>query len=1300
MKKRVKKVIANMVACSLACGLLAPAEVKAEESLTAEANAVQRTEFTGNEWTGKDGNIDITTVNTLPDSCNPIPYADHATAYSGAKDYNREGSAYYQLLTGEEEPWDLIVTENPEQAEELGEFWQSSYELNTDNGWKEVELPASWTSYGFDYSIYTNSKMPFQTSVSVPEAPEDQNPVGLYRKSFVVKDSMLQEDGKVYLTFGGVESAYYVWLNGQQVGYSEDSYSPHTFDITDLLNDQGEENILAVKVYKFSDATWLEDQDMIYDGGIFRDVYLTSTSLVHVQDYSVETDLSDDYSSAALKLKVAVQNDGNLDAENLGLKVELYDTDTDELFQSQNFILQDTMSAANVETEMQLDVENPKLWDADHPNLYTMILSLYDTETGEEYENVSQNVGFRELSFTSTEVEDRTDYVHITTDYDTVKINGKRLIIKGVNRHDTDPETGKYVSHEVYETDVKLMKKNNINAIRTSHYANDDYLYYLCDKYGLYLMCETNNESHALQNKSDLSLLESAAMDRQVTSYERFKNTTANIMWSIGNESVRDQSDTSLADAMFAKMIWYFKDQDSTRPVHFEGYCSNNTATGGVDMVSHMYPSFSSVQSASELSNHMPYLMCEYNHAMGNAVGSMKEYWDIVRSSDNMLGGFIWDWVDQSRKIALDGDSDQWDYYATENAHASGLNDLAGYYLGYGGDWGDTKNDGNFCQNGLVSADRDPQPELKEVKYQYQDFWFTASEEIITSNVITIKNESVSKNLSEYNVVWELKEDDEIISNGTLDIALSAGQESEVAVPFEMPKTLKEGAEYYLNISVQTKEDSLYADKGSEIAWEQFEVSADVEIVEKDTDGTGVTVEQQGDNYLISGDDFSFEVNTSTGRMQNYVYQGETVLLEGPVPNLDRAKLDNDKSLIFTGIQELFMPEGEPVVSTDSDGRQVISVSLKAAYKKGDAYATMIYTVQKNGAVNVNVNIDLTNVNRSQYLKQGTVIVLPEGSENITWYGNGDCESYSDRNSYTRVGEYTSTVSDMYYPFANPQDCGNLTGVKWISVTNPDTGYGVLVTGDQELNASALHFTAQQLNEAGHTYDLLPSEKTYLSIDAKVRGVGNESCGPSALEQYLVTDKTCSYVYTILPVSEQTDAMEISKQYPSVSVSDAEASTEPTESEQPMESPGSTEQSDNTDSISASEEPQATVQPTQTADPSSDSYTKTEVSKPKKVTGVKVKINSKKKWTVTWKKQNNVKYKIAYSTKKSKLNKLKNGKAGKVNGVKIVSVSVAKKTLKKLKSGKTYYIKVCAYRKKSGETVYGNWSAVVKKKNR
>lgn len=1243
-----------------------------------------RESCTGEEWKGTEQNLDITSVNTMPDSSNLIPYADMETAYAGAKEYAREGSAYYQLLTGEGQDWRLTVLDSPAKADALGSFESAAYAEKEEDGWKNVQLPASWTSYGFDHSIYTNSAMPFEEEAVFPLAPDEKNPVGLYRKTFTLQDSMLQENGKVYITLGGVESAYYLYINGVEVGYSEDSYDPHTFDITDLLNEKGTPNLLAVKVYKFCDGTWLEDQDMIYDGGIFRDVYLTSTPAVHIQDYTLTTDSNEDYTEASVHVAMDVVNDASSAVDNMAAQVVLYDADG-KVCATGDADIRAIASGETQSTDITLEVEQPKLWDSEHPNLYTAVISLYNKQTETHFESVSQNVGFRWLTFTPTQVTDDGKYNNATEQYETVKLNGKRLFIKGVNRHDTDPETGKYVSREVCEADIRLMKQNNINAVRTAHYPNDDYFYYLCDKYGMYVMCESNNESHALYggDEDTLAKLETAAMTRQSASYERFKNTTCNLFWSIGNESSQGwaERDGDYANGMFAHLVQYFKDRDSSRMVHYEGMSGGEKGSTAIDMVSHMYYDPPAVEGYGKGSSHMPFILCEYDHAMGNAVGNLKEYWDIIRSYDNLMGGFIWDWVDQSRKVAIEeGD---WNYYGLEDAKASGLNNLDGYFLGYGGDWGERGGDKNFCMNGLVSADRDPQPEIKEVKYQYQNFWFTSAEEKLTGQEVLVKSEALSDKLSEYDVTWELLEDGKSIEHGTITDEVLPGEEKSVTVPYSLPAELKAGADYYLNISVKTKEDSFVCEAGYEVAYAQFEIDAETASVPHTMNGGNVTVTKQDSYYEVSGKDFHFQVNLETGFLESYYYKGELLMKQGPTPNISRGKLDNDKTKYVDLLSYLTLAS-EPEVWKNGDGCYVITSRWNSTYKwdaniQQPGTIVMHYLVEDDGAVTINMELDFTKTKTKNFMKVGTTLTLEKGKETVRWYGNGDGESYSDRQSYTRVGLYESTVNDMFYPFAKPQDCGNLTGVKWISIANTESGQGMLICGKKDVNASALHFTAEQLSTANHVHELTPAEETYVTVDAAVSGTGNGSCGYETLEEYRLANQVYDYSYTIMPLTSEMEPMAIYKKY--------REQTEEGDEKPPVTNPPA----DNPVSVTPSPNPK-------TSDPSlNGGKQKEEPTKVKKVTGIKVKAQ-KRALKLSWKPQKNANYYIAYSTSKKKLAKLKNGKIKAVSGTKVVGSGKAKKTIQKLKRSKKYYIKVCAV-SRDKKTV-GKWSKVIGKKTK
>lgn len=1339
---------------------------------------VDKTKFTHKEWTGEtytdvDGNqvkaADVYGINTEQASTfatTNVVYDSVDKAIKGAKDYDKAASKYVQFLTGKDQAdWSLVVLQNQAlaQGDAYKNFYKTDYKATT-NDWKtNLQLPCSWTRQGFDFSIYTNVTMPWQSkydsNVSAPNAPANYNPVGLYRKTFKVTDDMKAANGRVYLSFQGVESSYYVYVNGKEVGYSEDSYSPHSFDITDYLTTDGSDNLLAVEVHKFCDGTWMEDQDMYYDGGIFRDVYLYSAPLVHIQDYKVETDLDENYENATMKLNVTVANASKAAAEGYKVDVRLYDQDG-KMFVNDMTMDLDTVPAADGDTDGSVStagsklVLSPELWSAETPNLYTMVLSLYDSKTGTYMGSVSQQLGFREIEFTKSEVDTNGNRITTDSEYKPITINGKQLLLKGTNRHDTDPEYGKYVPHETQEEDIKLMKQYNLNALRTSHYSNDEYLYYLCDKYGIYVMGETNLESHALMNQGEKQVnFKNLAMDRTVTAFNRLKNRTAIVMWSTGNENYYSSS-ASYANGMFYDLIWYFKNNDSTRPIHSESSDGNN----GTDMRSNMYPSVDTLYSRAAAN--MPYVLCEYDHAMGNAVGNLKEYWDAIRSSDNMLGGFIWDWVDQSRILSLDnlpqsyvvtekkdgvvgsasissvdenpdsgaltgksangyalfesdkynealsgsgksftvevickpasdgadkvliakGDHqfalktnsskqleffayynnnwnsvtakkpDNWvgnwhqvvatydkgaikiycdgvllgqgtgnttiasssvalgvgcsadngrtfdgeisigrvynralsleeikaqnsttpaiteksddvllwadfagltvdeaskpyDYYADTDAHTNLYSDeIKGNFYGYGGDSGESPNDNSFCVNGLVSPDRDVQPELYEVKYQYQSVWFTADDSKLLGETIDVYNENNFLNLNDFDVTWTLTEDGKAIGSGKLsaeDTNLAGRESGTIKVPYRasMPEEKKAGAEYYLNLSVQLKEDTEWAKAGHEVAYEQFQIPAEVTKVEP-TVNTNVTVDESAEDVIkVSGTDFSFEVEKATGTLKNYVYKGETLLTSGPVPNYWRGILNNDNGNYDGNWKNVNknVTASDIAVGTNDAGQKTIRVTLASA-SQANLKQTMVYKVDGSGAVTVDATVDATGTSLGRYIRIGTVMELPEGYENVEWYGNGPVEAMWDREDFATVGRYSNTVSGMFYPYLDTQDTGTVTGVKWISVTNPSAKSAMAIAATDTVEASALHFTVDDLDQAQHPYELTKLDSTILTVNYRSQGTGNKSCGADTLSAYLLpNNKAYTYEYTMVPyTTKDSDPMDVTRAYRTV----------------------------------------------------------------------------------------------------------------------------------------------------------------------
>lgn len=1303
--------------------------------------------FTHNEWTGKNGAEDVFAVNREPASLSIVPYQSVAAAANAVWYYNaREQSDYFQLLTGQGQPWDLTVVQNSGAADKLmqGGAMKPNYSPSGNDGWKSVTLPCSWTGLGFDFPIYSNVTMPFQSNydpyVSCPNAPTNYNPVGLYRKTFTVSPEMLADNRRIELHFEGVESAYYVYVNGMEVGYSEDTFSPHRFDITDYLKDG--ENLLAVEVHKFCDGTWFEDQDMIYDGGIFRDVYLTSSPLVQIFDYTVKTDLDDSYQNATLDLAVDLRNLASA-AAGSGWSVDVAVTDEsgNNLTAGTTIPVSQIASGKTDTFRLSKKIASPALWSAEHPNLYALVLTLKDG-SGNAVESVSAQLGFREVGFTSTQVDG--SYRVTTTSWQPITINGKRLLLKGVNRHDTDPFYGKAVPQSTMEEDIRQMKLNNINAIRTSHYSNDSYLYWLCNKYGMYMMAETNMECHGLMygdNERQTGLFYELGLNRTETAFERLKNHPAIIAWSIGNE-MKYTGDPNYANGLFRDMIWYFKRNDGTRPVHSEG---QNTAMG-TDMSSNMYPG-SDVYRSVGGNGKMPYVMCEYDHAMGNSLGALKEYWDGIRSTPNMLGGFIWDWVDQARAVPLsklgsggsayeiadkhaaqsgtaygswnhsagegslngghslkgytvmdgfnkgamsgtgksftfeaivkpastaansvlisagdrqaalktqsqgggleffvyndgwnavsaalpsdwvgnwhqvagtydrgtlslyvdgvllkttsvsdgiaggtqplgigydaetgrkfDGEislariynqaltaeqlngqrstspkigttdssvllwldysvdvkqttNGPWDYYAEEYAHKNLYADrVGGYFYGYGGDWGDKPNDNSFCENGIVSPDRNPQPELSEVRYQYQNFWFTADASQISNRKVSVYNENNFANLDEFDVTWELLRNGMKVSSGKAeDISVAPQSRGTITVPFTMPATVSAGDEFLLNISVREKNGTEMVPAGSELSYAQFSVpAASPKVIRKSTDNT-VKVNEGSSAYTVSGDDFSFEINKANGQIRSYTYKGETLIEQGPVPNFWRGYVENDPG--NANPNKAFDPSWHGAMSNvkvnSIDVREEGDAQIVTVYttlpSAGNTSVNLQYKITGEGNVTVGIRVDATKSGLGGFLRVGSMMTLPAGFEDVSWYGNGPVETFNDRMTNGRLGVWNNTVSGFFYPYLKTDDCGNLTNVRWIAAKSSRTENSLLIAADSPLEASALHFLPDDIQDTNHPYELRPRKQTFLSVDYGSLGVGSATCGQATLNQYrLPSSRVYTWTYTIIPVS-------------------------------------------------------------------------------------------------------------------------------------------------------------------------------------
>ncbi len=769
-----------------------------------------------------------------------VPYADEATALEG----DRTASPYFRLLNGE---WRFRVAPNPASAPEG--FCEPGYDTA---GWDTIAVPGNWQlqnpGRGYDVPMYCNVQYPFPIE-HLPRVLEDNNPTGSYRRTFTVPEEWRAR--QIFLLFEGVDSAFHLWINGELVGYSQDSRLPAEFNITPFVRPG--ENTLAVRVYRWSDGSYLEDQDFWRLSGIFRDVYLFATPDVHLRDFWARTELDQDYRDATLRVRVKVRNYGARDVDGHTLTLALVDEENRRI----------TMPAADVAVragdevvlELEQPVVNPRKWSAEQPNLYTLLLALKDR--GDRVMEVERcSVGFRQVDI-------RDGQVHI---------NGVPAVFRGVNRHEHDPDTGHTVSLESMIQDIRLMKQFNINAVRTCHYPDDPRWYDLCDQYGLYLIDEANIESHGVWDRLTKDPeWKRAFMERGTRLVERDKNHPSVIIWSLGNESGYGPNHQALAD--------WIHQHDPTRPVHYESATMTGVYQGPetapeIDIVSVMYPRLDElVEMAQTPGETRPFVMAEYAHAMGNSPGNLREYWDIIETYPRLQGGFVWDWVDQGiRQVTPDGEE----------------------WFAYGGDFGDEPNDGSFCINGLVFPDRTIHPAIWELKKVLQPVKVVPID--LPAGRVEVVNRHLFSDLGGLDVVWKLSADGSVLQAGQLPrMHTAAGGREGITIPFAKPQ-LEPGIEYWLVLSFTLAEDTPWAEKGHEVAWEQFKVPFDVpEALPLPTsEMPGLRLIESDAQAVVEGTGFRLEFDKNEGMVASFRYRGHELIERGPRSSFWRAPTEND----------------------------------------------------------------------------------------------------------------------------------------------------------------------------------------------------------------------------------------------------------------------------------------------------------------------------------------------------------------------------------------------------------------------
>ncbi|MDR2039322.1 MAG: DUF4981 domain-containing protein [Bacteroidales bacterium] len=1016
-------------------------------------------------------NETIFAVNKEPGHATYIPYPS-VEVLKADKHFTRPwetpASDFYRSLNG---MWKFHWVKQP--SERPVNFFKANYDVSS---WKEIPVPSNWEMHGYGTPIYTNIRYPFKNNPPLiqPEKgftnEKEPNPVGSYRRNFSIPENW---DGKeIMLHFDGVYSGMYVWVNGKKVGYSQGANNDAEFNITPYIK-KGE-NVLAVEVYRWTDGSYIEDQDMFRLSGIHRDVYLYAVPKLYVRDFQLQSDFKgNDYSSALFSVKASVRNNDKKAAQAATLDVVLLDQDGKEVTTMAQAIpsIKGKLEQA---FELQANIKQPFLWSAEQPYLYSVIVSLKD-RNGKVTEAMSSKFGFRKI-----EIKNKRVY-----------INNEQIFFKGTNRHDTHPQLGRAVDVASMLQDVLMMKQFNINTIRTSHYPNSPKMYAMFDYYGLYVMDEADLENHGNHSISNNPTWIPAFVDRIERVVERDKNHPSVIFWSLGNEGGSGDN----FDVMYQRA----KELDPTRPVHYEG--KNRV----VDIDSHMYPSVEGMSRFDQQESDKPYFLCEYAHAMGNAVGNLAEYWDYIENhSQRMIGGCIWDWVDQAIN-KYGGPQDR-------------------YY--YGGDFGDQPNDLDFVCNGLTTPDRRITAKLKEVKKVYQYIKIRPAD--LAEGKIEIENRYDFLNLNEFNISWEILEDGILFAKGEeAPLDLLPNQKTVLTLPIN--RELKESKEYFLNLYFSLKEDTRWAEKGHIVASEQLALTRRPAIAPVSLHNVpSINLTTQGKDLQINGRGFSIVFDTEAKIMTSLKYSDRELIHDGQglalnwYRSINNDKYADQKYYPFTFDDRPSLLFGYRL---DENKKFVeISYGFHGRPQKENAPSVSCkvkYTIYANGVIDVDTEFETAPFSSITIHRLGLQMALNPFLENITWYGRGPHENYSDRKTGALLGRYSKTVKEMEEEhYVRSQSMGNREDVRWITLTD-NYGAGIKITSKDRLNFSALHFTDQELWDARHDFmlDEIRKPEVYLNLDCIQEGVGNASCGPRTLPEYMIPVNTpLNYSFRIEPV--------------------------------------------------------------------------------------------------------------------------------------------------------------------------------------
>lgn len=1026
---------------------------------------------------------ELTEINRLPMRATLTPYPDEASALQN----HPHESPFTLSLDGE---WQFQLFPAPD-AVPLAALQNDAVEMLE---WTSIQVPGNWTTQGHDKPHYTNVIMPFDNTP--PTVPEE-NPTGVYRRSFDLPEDWTER--RIVLQLGGAESCAFLYLNGQFLGMTKDCRLPAEFDLTPFVQDRN--NTLAVMVVRWSDGSYVEDQDHWWMAGIHRSVRLHSTNTAYIEDIHATPGLDTVGRNGILDIRVKLGFTHEPDTEHR-VRCQLYDTNGTPVFDTP---LETTAStsyrAENYTVTLQEAVPAPKLWSAEQPHLYTLTVSLVANDDT-TLEATSTCIGFR-----SIEIRDRQ-----------LLINGKPVLIKGVNRHDHDPDHGKTVSHERMMQDIRLLKQFNFNAVRTSHYPNDPAWYDLCDQFGIYVVDEANIEAHA--NYSTLCRdprWKQTFFERGSRMVIRDKNHPSIIAWSLGNESGYGENHDLLAD--------WIRAYDPSRPLHNEGAVKihwrqgeNDFGFGGErsnDFHDPMYPSIQSIVQWAETPSDdpRPFIMCEYSHAMGNSNGCLKEYWDAIHTHHGLQGGFIWDWVDQGlRKPIPDG--------KLNPMPIPGLADNE--FWAYGGDFGDEPNDVNFNCNGMIAPDRTPHPAMFEFKKLVQPIKTRLLD--AASGTLEVRNTEFFTATDWLEGRWRLEVEGQTVQSGTLPtLDIPPQQTQQFQIDMDVPKADSPQMAFLL-VEFVTKSRTPWADKGHQVAWDQFPLTPQPTELPPITHAatSQLKTRETDDEFLVddSKNQFQLRFDKNQGRIKQIKLQGRIVISNGPRLNIWRAPTDNDgvkgkeeqwradwKPLgqwMAAGYDQLELRQTQTQTKTEADG--VVRIEVQQTFACGENARfehRHEYRIHPGGILEMD-NVFSLNEHALDIPRVGLRMTVAPEFEHLTWFGRGPHENYPDRKEGAWIGRFSSTVAEQFFPYVVPQETGNREDTRWLTLSTPTNNGGIQISGNPVFGFSALHFTPEQITAAYHPYEMTASPETTLLIDCVQRGLGTASCGPDTLEKYRI----------------------------------------------------------------------------------------------------------------------------------------------------------------------------------------------------